>query len=298
MNSVWSIGQALGLLLLAPLVSGIIKTAKARLQNRRGPGIFQLYYDLLKLLKKGSVISPTTSWVFAIAPYVYFATALVAAALVPLAYSANGAGDLFVLIYLFAAGRFFLALASLDAGSAFGGMGGSREMFIAVLVEPALLLALVTVAFRANTTELSLMAAAAAGSPFSVPYLFSAMAFLIVTIAETGRIPVDNPDTHLELTMIHEGMVLEYSGRHLGLIFWASAIKQLVVILLFVLFFLPWNGEVILPVPAGGLLVVKVILVALVLAVIETSTNKMRLFKVPGFLAVACLLSLLALIAQ
>jgi len=297
MNIVLSIIQALGVILLAPLVSGVIKTSKARLQNRRGPSLFQSYFDLIKLLNKDSVVSPTISWIFNIAPYIYFAGCVAAAALVPVVTTmSSGVGDVFTLIYLLAIGRFFLVLASLDAGSAFGGMGGAREMFIAILVEPALLLSMMTVAFKAQTTNLGLMASMVESSPLSLAYVFAAIAFFIVLIAETGRIPVDNPDTHLELTMIHEGMTLEYSGRKLALIFWASAVKQLITILLFILLFLP--GNVFSSADDFLGIVLKVLLVAVVIAITETSTNKMRLFKVPNFLAVSCLLSLLALVAQ
>jgi len=286
-----SLGYAFALVLAAPLVSGIIKVSKARLQNRRGPSLFQVYYDLFKLLQKDSVVSPTTSWIFTCAPYIYFAGAFGAAALLT-------SGDLFALLYLLVAGRFFLALASLDAGSSFGGMGGSRELYISVLVEPVLLVTLLTVAARAGSTKLAAMSAAAASTPFSLPYIFAAVAFLIILVAETGRIPVDNPDTHLELTMIHEAMVLEYSGRRLGLIFLAAASKQLVFILLFTVLFLPWQSGGLSPVMVLFWLVVKVVLTAVALAVLETSTNKMRLFKVPGFMGLAGMLALLALVAQ
>jgi formate hydrogenlyase subunit 4 len=296
----FAIFQAAILLLAAPLVAGIVKKVKAQLQNRRGPGILQLYYDMFKLFAKDSVVSPTTSWIFRTAPYVYFSVALVAAALLPVwHYGGVSINDLFMLIYLLAVGRFFMALASLDAGSAFGGMGGSREMFISVLVEPVLLLALLTVAVRSGSTNLIVMSDMAAQAPFSLPYIFAACAFFIVMIAENGRVPVDNPDTHLELTMIHEAMVLEYSGRSLALIFWAAALKQLLVILLFVTLFIPWSPpETMLPHFGMLWLVVKVFLTAATLAIVETSTNKMRLFRVPGFMALSGLLSLLALAAQ
>ncbi|MCM0758324.1 NADH-quinone oxidoreductase subunit H [Sporomusa sphaeroides DSM 2875] len=282
---------AFAIVAVSPLIAGMIKTAKAGMQNRRGPGVLQVYYDLSKLLQKDSVVSPTTSWIFSRAPFIYFAGAFAAAALLP-------AGDLFTLLYVLAAGRFFLVLASLDAGSSFGGMGGSREMYISVLVEPVLLLTMLTVAVRAGTTGLAAMTGAAAATPFSLPYIFSAIAFFLILVTETGRIPVDNPDTHLELTMIHEGMVLEYSGRWLGLIFWASAIKQLVFIILFVVLFLPWQPGGLSPVMAFFWTAGKVLLTALILAVIETGTNKMRLFKVPGFMGVGAMLALLALVAQ
>lgn len=296
MNIIASGIHIAGVLLLAPLIAGIIKKTKARLQNRRGPNLFQVYFDVIKLLKKDSVVSTTASWIFNIAPYIYFASAVAAAALVPiLIMEGSGFGDIFTLIYLLALGRFFLVLASLDGGSAFGGMGGAREMFIAILVEPALLLAMLTVAFKAQTTNLAVMTNQAANSPLSLAYVFAAIAFFIVLIAETGRIPVDNPDTHLELTMIHEGMILEYSGRKLALIFLAAAVKQLIMILLFILLFLP--GKIFGSAIFLGI-VCKVLLVAIGIGIAETSTNKLRLFKVPNFLAVSCLLSLLALVAQ
>jgi formate hydrogenlyase subunit 4 len=281
--------QALCIVCIAPLVSGIIKTTKARLQNRKGPGFFQVYYDINKLLSKDSVVSPTVSWLFLGAPYLYFAGALAAAALIPLL---GQSADFFVIVYLFAFGRFFLAMASLDAGSSFGGMGGSREMFISVLVEPVLFLSLLTVAFKSKSTSLSVMADSAPAGDLSLAYVFAAISFLLVLIAETGRIPVDNPDTHLELTMVHEGMVLEYSGRYLALITWAASIKQLIIMLLFVMLFLPF------PVMGAAGMVGKVIFTALTMAGIETFTNKMRLFRLPGFLALSGLLSLLALVAQ
>lgn len=290
-KTITSVGYAIMLVLIAPLIAAIIKNCKAKMQNRRGPGLLQVYYDLFKLLQKDSMVSPTTSWIFSLAPFIYFAAAFGASALL-------FSGDLFALLYLLAAGRFFLALASLDAGSTFGGMGGSREMYISVLVEPVLLLTMLTVAARASSTKLAAMATAAAVTPFSLPYLLAAIAFLIILVTETGRIPVDNPDTHLELTMIHEAMVLEYSGRRLGLIFLASAVKQLVFILLFVILFLPWQPAGLSPLMAALWLGGKVLIAAASLAVIETSTNKMRLFKVPGFMGLAGMLALLALVAQ
>ena len=289
-------GQAALVAAAAPLAAGLIKTAKARLQNRRGPSLAQPYRDLAKFLVKDSVVSPTTSWVFTAAPPIYLAAALGAAALAPLTAGA-GLADIFMLLYLFALGRFFLALAALDAGSAFGGMGASREMFLAVLIEPAILLALLTVALPAKTTGLAAMAANA-GESWTLADVFAAAAFYIVLIGETGRIPVDNPDTHLELTMAHEGMILEYSGRPLGLIHWAAAVKQLVMILLFATLFLPAAPESWSAAAQAGLLAAKVAATALALALAETVTNKMRLFRVPAFMAAAGVLALLALVAQ
>jgi formate hydrogenlyase subunit 4 len=266
----------------------VIKKTKARLQNRRGSSLIQVYYDLYKLFSKNSVVSPTVSWIFHAAPYIYFASTLAAAALLPIMNTNFAFADIFILIYLLAMGRFFLALGSLDTGSAFGGMGSSRELYLSVLIEPALLLSILTVIMRGSSSDLFNLYGTASNSPFSLPYIFAAVAFVIVLVAESGRIPVDNPDTHLELTMIHEGMELEYSGRYLGLISLASAIKQTIYISLFGILFIPWQG----------LLPFKILCIAILLAFIETSTNKMRLFKLPSFLAVSGLLSLLALISQ
>ncbi len=287
-------------LLTAPLIQGVIKNTKARFQSRRGPGYLQPYYDYAKFLRKDYVISPTTSWVFHVAPYVYFGTAAAAALFVP-TFMTQGVtfNNLFILVYVSALGRFFLAAASLDAGSSFGGMGGSREMFIAVLVEPILMLSLFTVAMGAQTTTLSGMAAWASGTGLTFSGILAALAFLIVLVAETGRIPVDNPDTHLELTMIHEGMVLEYSGRPTGLIFWAASVKQLVLIVVFVNLFIPWSPPFVEGTALTGLLFgVKVLATAVLLAAIETSTNKIRLFRAPGLLAAGGVLAMLALAAQ
>ena len=280
----------------APLAAGFIKKVKALLQNRRGFPVYQPYLDLDKLLHKDSVVSPTTSYVFASAPYIYFAAAFTAAGLSCLT-SLGVTADFFLVVYVLALGRFFLAVASLDAGSTFGGMGGSREMFISVLVEPALLLALLTLALPAGTTGLAAMADEAVQSSLTVPYAMAAAAFFIVLVAETGRVPVDNPDTHLELTMVHEGMVLEYSGRELALIHWAAMMKQFTLLMLFGRLFIPWA-----PFDAGIAAVlwmgVKIGFGAVLLGLCETSTNKMRLFKLPVLLAVSGILSLLALIAQ
>lgn len=291
-----SVGAMILALAIAPLVAGWIKKVKAALQSRRGFPVYQPYFDLDKLLHKDRVLSPTVSKVFLAAPYVYFATAAAVAGLTLLG-TAGLPVDFLLVVYLLALGRFALAAASLDAGSAFGGMGGSREMYIAVLIEPALFLALLTVALPAGTTSVPALMAAAKETMFTVPYTLMAAAFFIVIIAETGRIPIDNPDTHLELTMVHEGMVLEYSGRELALIHWASMVKQLTLLVLFARLFVPWA-----PFETTAAIVVwtmvKVFVAAAALAVVETSTNKLRLFKLQGLLAVSGLLSMLALIAQ
>ena len=215
--------QTVLLLALAPLVSGCIKNWKAKLQNRRGPPVWQPYFDLAKFLRKDMVISEHASWIFRAMPFVLFVSTLLAGLLVPMV-SASAPLSLFggalALIGLLALGRFFLALGGLDPGSAFGGMGSSREMTIAALAEPALMLGIFTVAITAHSTNLSQMVLAAQGPTWKLlnpAHVLAFAALFIVLLAETGRIPVDNPATHLELTMIHEAMILEYSGRYLAL---------------------------------------------------------------------------------
>ncbi|MFZ5926062.1 MAG: respiratory chain complex I subunit 1 family protein [Acidobacteriota bacterium] len=299
--------QALLLLLLGPLVSGLIRTAKARLQTRRGPSPLQPYRDLARLLRKGMVIPETASPVFAAAPFVLFATTLLAGLLAPTVFAAaplSQFGGVLALVYLLGLGRFFLALAALDTGSSFGGMGSSREMTIAALAEPALMLALFTVSLTAGTTDPSRMAQAAIGQSwrFLAPSQMLAFAALfIVLLAETGRIPVDNPATHLELTMIHEAMILEYSGPWLALIEWSASIKQLVLLTLLANLFFPFTLASAPGVPAilsaAALYLLKLLLLAAAVVLVETTNAKMRLFRVPELLSVAFVLGALALIS-
>ncbi|MGZ4868352.1 MAG: respiratory chain complex I subunit 1 family protein, partial [Candidatus Angelobacter sp.] len=215
--------QLVLLLLVAPLLSGMIKTLKARLQTRRGPGVLQSYRDIFKLLRKGMVIPETASWIFSATPYMVFCTATLVGLMIPMTTThapLSLFGGVLAVVGLLALGRFFLALGGLDTGSSFGGLGSSREMTISAIAEPAMMLAIFTVALGANSTNLSEMARIAVTQSwrFLAPSQMLAFAALfIVLIAETGRIPVDNPATHLELTMIHEAMVLEYSGPYLAL---------------------------------------------------------------------------------
>ena len=215
----------------APLLVGVTRTLKARLVGRRGPGPLQPYRDLAKLLRKEIVVSTTTSWIFSATPYVLVASMLVAALLIPVVVARPAgafAGGIVLLMYVLLLGTFFLALAGLDAGSAFGGMGSSRAVAVAALAEPTVILAVLALAMRAGTTNLAGIVEHFAANPalaVNPGHLLAFVAFFIVMIAETGRLPVDNPATHLELTMIHEAMVLEYSGRYLALVEWAAAMK-------------------------------------------------------------------------
>ncbi|RMD70927.1 MAG: formate hydrogenlyase [Gammaproteobacteria bacterium] len=299
--------QGLLYLLAAPLLAGWIKWLKARLQNRRGSSPLQPYRTLWKLAAKEALVPHTASPLFQTSPYIVFGATWLACMVVPLALIPNPAtaiADVIVLAGLLALGRFFLALAGMDAGTTFGGMGSSREMFISALAEPALLMAVFTLAMTAHSTNLSSVVEhqLAAGLVLRPSYLFALMALVLVAIAETGRIPVDNPATHLELTMVHEAMILEYSGRHLALMEGASQLKLMLYGVLLANIFLPWgiatHGN---PAPlALGLLAVaaKLALLGLVLAVAETVLAKMRLFRVPAFLNLALLLALLGLLSH
>ena len=289
--------QAVGIVMLAPLVQGFIQWCKARLQNRRGPSPLQPYRTLSKLLTKDLVVAGSISWITTLAPFVCFGAAVAVAALLPVVSSTWGVTDLFLIVYLFGLSRFLLALAGLDSGNSFAGMGSSREMYLAVLVEPVFLLAIVASAGAAGSTELGRMAQHSLAHSFTLPYVLAAGAFFIVVIAECGRIPVDNPDTHLELTMFQEATLIEYSGRNLALLLWSIYIRQLVMLILFVELFFPWNWFDLIPsVFIWGL--AKVFFVGFLLALTETSSAKMRLFRLPNFLAAAGLLALLALVVR
>ena len=290
---------------LSPLVKGFINKMEARIQCRRGPSLFQPYYNLVKLLQKDAVVSETASWIFRATPYVTFVSILLIALLVPVLSSQvplNFIGDIILIIYLFALGRFFLALSSLDTGSAFGGMGGSREMAISSMAEPAMMLSIFTVSLTVGSTNLSNITGTLLNYKSLNPSLLLAFAaFVIVIIAETGRIPVDNPFTHLELTMIHEGMILEFSGRYLALIEWASSMKLLLLLTILVNTFLPWGIATGFTFPgliiSFALYLVKIGFFAFAIVILESSLAKVRLFRIPNLLGTSFILSLLAIIS-
>jgi formate hydrogenlyase subunit 4 len=290
----------------APLLVGALRTLKARLVGRRGPRVLQPYANLVKLLRKEVVVSTTTSWIFRVTPYVLFATMVVAALIVPLvlARPVLDFAGLVLLMYLFVLGTFFLALAGLDAGSAFGGMGSSREVAVAALAEPTIMVAILALALRAGTTNLGGIVERFTHEPLLAAnpgHVLAFSALFIVMLAETGRLPVDNPATHLELTMIHEAMVLEYSGHYLALVEWAAAMKLFLFMTLLANLFLPWG----MPVAAGpgtillGLLVLaaKLAVLTVGLAVVETAVAKLRLFRVPELLAGSFALALLSVLS-
>jgi formate hydrogenlyase subunit 4 len=301
------LAQTALLLLLAPLFTGLIKNWKAKFQNRRGPRVWQPYFDLIKFLRKDMVISEHASWIFSITPYVMFLTALCAGLLVPMTTAQAPMslfGDALALVGLLALGRFFLALGGLDPASAFGGMGSSREMTIAAVAEPAMMMAIFTVAIAARSTNLSQIVLASQSPDWRFLDPSHALAFaamFIVLLAETGRIPVDNPATHLELTMIHEAMLLEYSGRYLALIEWGASIKQLVLMALLANIFFPIGLSADTTIVAFGLgliyLVVKLFLLAGTVVLVEFTNAKLRLFRVPDLLGAAFILATLALVS-
>jgi formate hydrogenlyase subunit 4 len=301
------LAQTALLLLLAPLLSGLIKNWKARLQNRRGPPIWQPWFDVVKFLRKDMVISEHASWIFSATPYVLFLTALSAGLMVPMV-TAQAPMSLFggalAVVGLMALGRFFLALGGLDTASAFGGMGSSREMTLSAIAEPAMMLAIFTVAITAGSTNLSQMVLASQGSGWKFLDPAHALAFaamFVVLLAETGRIPIDNPATHLELTMIHEAMILEYSGRYLALVEWGAAIKQLVLMSLLANIFFPIGLAAEATPAAFGLsllfFVAKLMVLAGAVALVEFTNAKLRLFRVPDLLSTAFILATLALVS-
>ena len=293
-------------LAIAPAVTGITRRVKARLTRRRGAPILQGYRDLLKLVRKDVAISPNASWFFRTAPYLIFAFTWVATALVPTLASGlmfNWAADIVALVALIGMARALLALAAMDAGTAFGGIGSSREMMIASLAEPTTLLVALTIAFSAGTTRLPEVAQYLISQPLTIRVSFALafVALVIVALAENARIPVDNPTTHLELTMVHEAMVLEYSGRHLAMIEAAGYLKLVLYISLIICLFLPFGMAPIdgnLKAWTIGLFayLAKVSLAAVALGVWEVSIAKMRVFRVSEFLGGAFIFSFLAIL--
>jgi len=305
----WSFAilQTLCVVLFAPFLAGWVKWVKCKLQNRRGPAPWQPYRDLLKLSRKQVVLAESASPIFRIAPYVVFSVTVVAAAVLPI-FSTQlptaALADVIVLVGFLALARFFLALAGMDVGTAFGGMGSSREVTIASLAEPALLMIFFTLAMNVSSTNLSSVVSHLTVTHFTFgpSLIFSFVALILLAVAETGRIPIDNPATHLELTMIHEAMILEYSGRHLLLMEWASMLKLTLYAVLIVNLVAPWGVAMTLDpqdMAIGAAAVVgKMLFLAVLLAVAETMQAKMRLFRAPQYLGLAFIFSLLGMLSH
>ncbi len=295
-------------IIVAPLLIGWVNQCRAWLQNRRGPGILQPYRLIRKLFHKDAVIATNASPLFRLVPYVQFASMGLAAGIIPSLWTGlpfADAADTIALVGLFATARMFLALAAMDIGTAFGSMGARREMLVGFLAEPALLMVFFTASLISHSTSLPTMVKVMAHGPLAIyPSLaFASISFLMVLLAENARIPVDNPSTHLELTMIHEATVLEYSARHLALIEWASALKLFNYVCIGFALFVPWGlaqglgnlPDLAIAVPA---LFIKLVAVGFGLALVETINAKMRIFRVPEFLASAFLLAVLGLLVH
>ena len=296
--------QMLLMLLLAPLLTGFVRKVKARLLRRQGPPLLQPYRDLIRLTRKDVVLADNASWLFRVIPYVVFAGTWVAASLVPTFGSGllfSWSADLIAIIALLGSARFFLALAGLDVGTSFGGIGASREVMIASLAEPAMLMTVFAVAMIAGSTQLSTIAEFMAADKVGlrVSLGLALFALTMVAIAENARIPIDNPATHLELTMVHEAMVLEYSGRHLALIDLSSQLKLLLYTSLIACLFVPWgtaapNADAMALAIGAVSFMAKLAGAGLLLALFETSIAKMRVFRISDFLGAALMLALLA----
>ncbi len=304
LDALVQLAQLLLVLALAPLLTGYVRKVKAHLLRRRGPPLLQPYRDLLKLIRKEVVLAENASWVFRSAPDTIFATTLIAAALVPTFATGlvfSSAADLIAIVALLGSARFALALAGLDVGTSFGGIGSSREMMIASLAEPAMLMIVFTLSLLAGSTQLSSVSAFMQGPDVGlrVSLAMALVALIMVAVAENARIPVDNPATHLELTMIHEAMILEYSGRHLAVIEAAASLKLLLYLSLIACMFAPWGiataGQGFAAYAIGlATYLVKLAVGGFLLAVFETVTAKMRVFRVSEFLGAALMLGLLA----
>ncbi len=306
-SSVIAFAQAVLLLACAPLVTGVIRKMKAMMQHRVGPGVLQPYRDLAKLFRKGEVVSDSSSWLFRFIPYACASAMILLAFMIPSVYAEVFApyGDLIALVYIFTLYRFAMVLGGLEGGSAFGGMGSSREMMMSVLIEPSLLLSIMAVAaLTGGGTDISGIPAllcAMGLSALGPTLILAAASFMITLVAENGRVPFDNPSTHLELTMVHEAMHLEYSGRGLALMEYASMLRLTLFMSMIGTLFFPW-GIALTASPAdllGGLtaIAVKMLALAFVIALMESVKSKMRLFRIPNLLTVSFVLSLLAMIS-
>jgi formate hydrogenlyase subunit 4 len=300
--------QVLALMAIAPVVTGVMRTTRSRLEGRVGPSPLQPWRDLRKLLRKERLITEQTSWIFGVAPLLLVASTLVVVAVIPSVATTTllvDSVDLIGVIYLLLLGTVVLALAAIDTGTAFGGMGSSRGMTIAALAEPAALLAIFAVSLRAGSSSLSTIVEGALADPAGLASPETLLAFgavAVVTLAEAGRLPVDNPSTHLELTMIHEAMVLEYAGPDLALVEFASSLRLTLFFGLIGTLFLPWGiatTDNIAAIAVGVVAwLVKVLALAVGVAAVEVGLAKLRLFRVPELLAAAFILSFLAVIVS
>lgn len=301
--------QSVLLIFVAPLLQGLLKKVKAILQGRIGPPILQPYFDLRKYFRKDEVVSSRASWLFKVVPVLVFGLMLTTTLFLPVwspRALVSSPGDVILLIYLFALARVLTALAGIDTGSSFGAMGASRDMYISSLAEPVLFVTVLGVALPQKSFVLSTVITqflTGHSAPLLSPAYYMLLgAFGILLLTETGRLPVDNPDTHLELTMIHEGMLLEYSGKSLAMMTWSAHIKQIVLFTLFVDLYVPWGMAISLDLKSIGFALIvflfKLALLAVAVALIEMTNAKMRLFRVPRFLFAAFMLAVAAIVTE
>ncbi len=303
----YQLSQSLLMVLLAPLMLGWVNQCRAWLQNKSGAGVAQPYYVLRKLFNKDAVLAHNASPLFSATPYILFGCMWLAAGIVPVLATNlpfSPAADVIALVGIFALARVFMALAAMDIGTAFGGLGAHREMMIAFLAEPAMLMVFFTASLISHSTQLPTIVNALAHKELVLyPSLaFASVAFVIVLLAENARVPVDNPATHLELTMIHEAMILEYSARHQALIEWATSIKLLTYIAIGFALFAPWGiaetaSWFAMPLAVAAWLG-KLLVAGFGLALLETLSAKMRIFLAPEFLATAFLLAVLGMLTH
>jgi len=291
---------------LSPALVGWVRMLKCWSQGRTSAGLMQPYRDLSKLFAKNIMMAENTSWIFRSMPYIVFGVVVLIGGIVPILtidLPMSPVADVIVIVALFAIARFFTALAGMDIGTAFGGMGSSREMMIAALAEPAMLMSIFTISLSAKSTSLSqIVHVIYSGQTVLKPsIIFALLAFIMITLAETGRIPVDNPSTHLELTMIHEAMILEYSGRHLALIEWASMMKLFIYSTIGIALFFPWGIAPVNSIPnlaaAFLFMVCKLAVISAGIVLIETGLAKMRLFRLTEYLGAAFLLATLGMLS-
>lgn len=290
--------------LISPLCIGVIRKIKAYMQNRKGASVFQPYKDLMKLFGKDETISPTASWIFRYTPYIIFTITLLVALGLPFlttGISLFGINDFLVVIYLFAFSSFFLSLAGIDTASSFGGFGSSREMTVLALTEGGLLFSFLPIAILTHTTNLNAMMIGLASTPLIhyTPIIVAFVAFFIAFLAENARIPVDNPSTHLELTMIHEAMNLEYSGKRLALIEWSSFNKLVIFSILGTTLFFPWsislNSDYLGIIISLVFIFVKILLIIGLVAMVESMIAKLRFFRLPDLMFTSFILGVTSL---
>jgi len=306
-RSLGELFQTAFVIFFAPIFLGWVNVCRARLQSRKSSGILQPYRDLFKLLRKESVIATGASPLFRVTPYIVFGCMGLAASLVPAITTDlpfGPAADAIALVGIFSLARIFMALSAMDIGTPFGDMGARREMMIAFLAEPATMMVLFTASLISRSTSLSTIAETLGSRHFTLypSLVFATTSFFLIILAENSRLPIDNPSTHLELTMIHEAMLLEYSGRHLALMEWGSAIKLLVYFSIIISFFLPWgisHGSSLLSLlSAFPFLVLKIFILGTLLAILESTLAKLRLFRAPEFLAAAYLMAVIAFLSH